>query len=364
MRITFVVPILEVSGGARIIAGHAQRLAERGHEILIVARRLRRLSFKDRAKAWLRLQPAAVPTEQSHVALAGVPVKVVNHWGPVREQDVPDADVIIATWWETAEWIWPFSPAKGAKVHFIQHYEAFPELPVERVDAVWRLPLSKIAVAQWLVDLGRERFGIGQMALVPNSVDHHFFNATPRPKGEPPTVGFLFHEVPFKDLPTTIAVAQRLKEISPEVRFLSFGASRPRSDQLPPNTKFHYLPSQAKIAEIYRRCDAWLSTSRTEGFNLPPLEAMACGCPAVCAKTGRPLEIIENGVNGYLVEQGDVAGFADALLSILVLSNSAWREMSQATVRAVAHPNWEESSDLFERALIRAVGDRDLSYSP
>jgi glycosyltransferase involved in cell wall biosynthesis len=355
MRITFVVPILEVSGGARIIAGHAQRLAERGHDVVIVAKRTRRLSFKERAKAWLLRKPVEVPTEHSHVALSGVPFHVPNHWGPIREEDVPDADVIVATWWETAEWIWPFSASKGAKVHFIQHYEAFPELPVDRVDAVWRLPMLKIAVAQWLVDLGREKFGIEQMALVPNSVDHQFFSASPRSKTDPPTIGFLFHEVPFKDLPTTIAAARLVKRVRPETRFLSFGAARPADDQLPPDTEFHYLPSQEKIAEIYGRCDVWLSTSRTEGFNLPPLEAMACGCPAVCAKTGRPLEIIKDGINGYLVDQGNVSGFADALLKIVALPNAAWQEMSQAAVRAVAHPTWEESSALFEKALIQAV---------
>jgi len=361
MRITFVVPILEVSGGARIIAGHAQRLAERGHEVVIVAKRTRRLSLKERAKAWVSRNPVEVPAQKSHVALSGVPFRVPKHWGPVREDDVPDADVVVATWWETAEWIWPFSPAKGAKVHFVQHYEAFPELPVDRVDAVWRLPIPKIAVAQWLVDLGREKFGIGEMALVANSVDHQFFNLERRHISDGPTVGFLYHEVPFKDLPTTMAVARRLKEMRPEVQFISFGAARPEDGKLPPDTEFHYLPTQEKIAEIYGRCHAWLSTSKTEGFNLPPLEAMACGCPAVCAKTGRPLEIIEDSINGFLVDQGDVAGFAEALLKILDLPDAAWQEMSQAAVGAVAHPTWEESSALFEKALIQAAKSRETA---
>ena len=359
MRITFVVPILEVSGGARIVAGHAQRLAERGHHVVIVAKRTRRLSLKERAKAWLRGKPVEVPPEHSHVALSGVPFHVPNHWGPVREEDVPDADVIVATWWETAEWIWPFSPEKGAKVHFIQHYEAFPELPVDRVDAVWRLPTFKIAVAQWLIDLAREKFGIEKMALVPNSVDHQFFSSEQRSKRGAPTIGFLYHEVPFKDLPTTIAAARLVKEARPDVQFISFGAARPDDGQLPPDTEFHYLPTQEKIAEIYGRCDVWLSTSLTEGFNLPPLEAMACGCPAVCAKTGRPLEIIEDGVNGYLVDQGDIAGFTKALLNILGLPEQDWRRMSKAAASAVAHPTWEESSALFEQALVRAVAGRD-----
>jgi glycosyltransferase involved in cell wall biosynthesis len=286
--------------------------------------------------------------------LANVPLHVPKYFGPITAEGIPDADVIIATWWETAEWIWPMPESKGTKFHFIQHYEAFPNVPAERVDAVWRLPTRKIAVAQWLIDLGRERFGIDEMALVPNSVDHELFTSDARTKGDPPTLGFLYHNAAFKDLPTTLAAIEQVRRSHEDLRLVSFGAMAPSPGELPADVEFHHLPTQKQIASIYARCDAWLSTSRTEGFNLPPLEAMASGCPAVCAKTGRPLEIIENGINGYLVDQCDVAGFADAVSSILSLSDQAWRDMSAAARRSVAHPTWEESSTLFEQAVMRA----------
>ena len=355
MRITFVVPILEVSGGARIVAGHAERLAARGHEVVVVAPANERTGFRERAKALLGLRKVADPFTRSHLELANVALHVLAERRPIVQEDVPDADVIIATWWETAEWIWAMPPAKGAKVHFLQHYEAFENVPAERVDAVWRLPTAKIAVAQWLVDLGRERFGIDDIALVPNSVDERFFSAGSRSKGCPPTVGFLFHNAAFKDIPTTLAAIKRLKQLQPSVRFVSFGSVIPAPSELPSYVEFHHLPTQEQIASIYARCDAWLSTSRSEGFNLPPLEAMASGCPAVCAKTGRPLEIIKDSVNGYLVDQGDVAACVQALSNILSLSDHSWRNMSDAARSAVAYPTWDESNAMFEQALIRAV---------
>jgi glycosyltransferase involved in cell wall biosynthesis len=287
--------------------------------------------------------------------LANVRLHFPDHLGPILEQDLPDADAIIATWWETIEWIWNTPASKGNKVHFIQGYDSPPDDVGDRVNGVWRLPTSKIAVAQWLVDLGRERFGIDDIALVPNSVEQRFFGAPQRPKGEAPTIGFLYHNADFKDIPTTLAAVQRLKQVRPEVRLVSFGSMMPARGELPSDVEFHHLPTQETIANIYARCDAWISTSRTEGFNLPPLEAMASGCPAVCAKTGRPLEIIEDGVNGYLVDQGDVAGFADALANILRLSDQAWRSMSGAARRSVAHPTWDESSLLFEQAVRRVL---------
>jgi glycosyltransferase involved in cell wall biosynthesis len=356
LRITFVVPVLEVSGGARIIAGHAERLAKKGHEVVIVAPQPERASFKDKARAILGIGSRPLRPDQSLVALADVRLHIPQRErSPIQESDVPDADVIVATWWETAEWIWPMAATKGAKVHFIQHYESFQNLPTERVDAVWRLPTAKIAVAQWLVDLGRERFGIENMALVPNSVEQQFFDAPARAKGRPPTIGFLFHNADFKDVPTTIAAIERLKQLRPDVRLVSFGSMEPNPGEMPPDVEFHYLPTQEQIAGIYARCDAWLSTSRSEGFNLPPLEAMASGCPAVCAKTGRPLEIIQNGVNGHLVDQGDIEGFAEALASIASLSEQRWRDMSDAARCAVAHPTWDESSAMFEKALKQAA---------
>ena len=363
MRITFVVGLADLSGGFRVIATYAQRLKQRGHDVVVVSRPGRKAGLRDKLRAVTRGKPLPLDPQRAptHMEWTGVPHRLLESFRPVTAEDVPDADIALATWWESAEWVEALPASKGAKVHFVQHYEAFPELPVDRVDAVWRLPIPKIAVAQWLVDLGREKFGIGEMALVANSVDHQFFNLERRHISDGPTVGFLYHEVPFKDLPTTMAVARRLKEMRPEVQFISFGAARPEDGKLPPDTEFHYLPTQEKIAEIYGRCHAWLSTSKTEGFNLPPLEAMACGCPAVCAKTGRPLEIIEDSINGFLVDQGDVAGFAEALLTILDLPDAAWQEMSQAAVGAVAHPTWEESSALFEKALIQAAKSRETA---
>lgn len=287
--------------------------------------------------------------------VTSVQLHIPRHFGPIQENDVPDADAIIATWWETVEWTWNMAQSKGAKVHFIQHYEVFSNTPSDRVEAVWRLPTRKIAITRWLIDMGREKFGIEDMALVPNSIDHHIFSAPPRAKGSRPTVGFLFHKAEFKDLPTTLATVDRLRQVKPDLRFVSFGAMRPDPGELPAGVEFHHLPPQEQIADIYRRCDVWLSTSRSEGFNLTPIEAMACGTPAVCGKTGRPLEVIENGANGYLVEVADVAGFADAVSAVLSLSNAAWRKMSIAAERSVAHPTWDESSALFEQALIRAV---------
>ena len=70
--------------------------------------------------------------------------------------------------------------------------------------------------------------------------------------------------------------------------------------------------------EIYRDSSIIALTSHYEGLPMVLLEAEAYGIPAVSfdCKCG-PSDIIRNGQNGILVKEGDVEGFAEALLSLI-----------------------------------------------
>lgn len=61
-------------------------------------------------------------------------------------------------------------------------------------------------------------------------------------------------------------------------------------------SSFHFLSgiAQSDLRELYGSADAMIFPSRYEGFGLPPLEAMACGCPVVA--TSRPAlgEVVRN----------------------------------------------------------------------
>ncbi|KAH2775567.1 hypothetical protein KXW38_001577, partial [Aspergillus fumigatus] len=149
---------------------------------------------------------------------------VVGHSGAIRNDDVPDADVVIATWWETAEWVAALHPKKGAKVYFIQHHEVFSYLPVVRCRATYKLPLHKIVVARWLKELMASEYSDSAVDLVPNAVDHAQFYADTRGKQPRPTVGFLYSRVPFKGVDVTLAALSRLHALVPGLRIVTFGS--------------------------------------------------------------------------------------------------------------------------------------------
>ena len=84
-----------------------------------------------------------------------------------------------------------------------------------------------------------------------------------------------------------------------------------------------YVPEE-ELPCFYNLADVFVLASLYEGFGLPILEAMACGCPAVGMNRGSIPEIIQNGVTGYVVE--DVEGMISAVEAVGNIDRKACRE--------------------------------------
>lgn len=63
----------------------------------------------------------------------------------------------------------------------------------------------------------------------------------------------------------------------------------------------------------YRRLSLYVAPSRTEGFGVTPLEAMASGVPVVASDAGAYTELIVEGETGSVVPTGDLAAFTGAI---------------------------------------------------
>ena len=356
LRITFVSPPVAMSGGIKVMAIYAKMLAELGHRVVVVSPPVVPISLKQKLKLLLKHQVWPVrKSSTSHLDGLGLDHRVLSTNRPVADQDVPDADIVIATWWETAEWVHALNASKGAKIYFIQGHEVFDFVPKERCRATYRLPLQKVVIAKWLAELMRDEYGDADVDLVSNSVDHQQFFAAPRSKQARPTLGFLYHKASLKGVDVTLSTVAVLREQYPNLRVLCFGSHAPDSlATLADYIEFEQLPAQDNIRDIYAQCDVWVTASRCEGFNLPAMEAMACRTPVVSTKTGWPEEAICNGVNGYLVEVDDVAGLVESVSRVLDVDDAAWREMSQAAFLTVADSSWAKSCAQFEAVLRRA----------
>ena len=272
--------------------------------------------------------------------------------------DIPDGDVVIATWWETAEWVSKLPASKGAKVYFVQHHETvFNNQPTERVQATYRLPnLQKICCAKWIVDVMRDEYGDADAWHVPYGVDHTVFDAPDRGKQPKPTVGVMYSAARFKGCDISFKAIEIARQSLPSLTLKTFGAV-PVSDSLPlpANTEFQLRPSQQAIRDVYATCDAWLFASRCEGFGLPVLEAMACRAPVIATPTGAGPEVVVSELNGMLIPHEDPQAMADAIVKICNLPDAGWQQMSEAAYRTSMEYDWDRSAKLFEDALRSAI---------
>jgi glycosyltransferase involved in cell wall biosynthesis len=198
-------------------------------------------------------------------------------------------------------------------------------------------------------------YGDRDVDIVPNAVDRKQFFADIRSKQAIPVVGFLSSSAKFKGVDVTVRAIELLRDKIPNLKIISFGSHAPIAGSFANlAVDFYLLPPQDEIRNIYTRCDVWLTASRSEGFNLPAMEAMACRTPVVSTRTGWPEEAILSGVNGYLVDIDDASGLAKAAENVLKLTNDEWTTMSQKAFDTVSKSSWESSANLFEMALSSA----------
>ena len=77
------------------------------------------------------------------------------------------------------------------------------------------------------------------------------------------------------------------------------------------------LGKQENLHELYAISDACVLMSEKESFGLVLLEAMLHGVPCLGTNIGGIPEVIQDGVNGYIVEKGDSDSAAEKLYELL-----------------------------------------------
>src|ERR1700740_2294748 len=89
-----------------------------------------------------------------------------------------------------------------------------------------------------------------------------------------------------------------------------------------------FMGKQDQVQEKLGLADLFLLPSELESFGLAALEAMACEVPVIATRTGGVPEVVEHGVDGYLVEPGDVKEAARYAIEILSRADRG-REMGK-----------------------------------
>jgi len=346
LKITFVSPPPNLSGGIRVIAKYADLFTEMGHEVTVVARVPPKPTLKAAVKKLIK--GGVRERGENHYDGLKAKLTLVETEMPLTDEEIPDGDVVIATWWETAYMVAALSPSKGRKYYFVQHHEVHDPRLSHFSAGSYYLPLKKIAVSNWLISIMRDVYADHDVDLVLNAVDRDLFYAPLRDKQPRPTVCMMYSGKAFKGTDTILEAIRLARQSIPDLHVVVFGTQRPDPRlPLPSGATFHFSPPQASLRDIYASSDLYLFGSRVEGFGLPVLEAMACGCPVVATRAGCAPDFIEPGKSGYVVDVDDPKAMANALVDVLRAGNSPWRAMSLAAFQTVEGYGWKDAAERF-----------------
>ncbi|MCS6910636.1 MAG: glycosyltransferase family 4 protein [Anaerolineales bacterium] len=234
--------------------------------------------------------------------------------------------------WRLRRWI-----ASAARAQHVLASSAFT-----RTEIIRHLPIKAARVS--VVPLG-------QRAAPPASPKHgaRYFLA----------VGTL---EPRKNLATTLRAYSRLRKHWPAAPPLKVvggqGWGGVRAEALLAELDLHDAVellghvSDEMLWRLYAGAVCLVYPSLHEGFGLPPLEAMACGCPVIAANTGSLPEVV--GEAGVLVDPLDVEAIAAAMQRLAEDANMADELRRRGRARAATF-TWErcarETVTVYRRVL-------------
>jgi len=141
-----------------------------------------------------------------------------------------------------------------------------------------------------------------------------------------PLLGIVAHILPHKGYDDLLHALVHVKQRYPRVTCLIVGAA-PRkeylqrlldlAERLAVREQLVWVGYQGDVTPFLSAMDAFVLPSRTEGFPLTVLEAMAASRPVIATAVGGIPEVVQNGVTGLLVPSEQPLQLADAILRIL-----------------------------------------------
>ena len=192
--------------------------------------------------------------------------------------------------------------------------------------------------------------------------------------GDGPVIGFVGRQDRNKGTMTLIEAMREVWRSVPEARLLLAGQSAHRSREV--NEQLAALPDgdrgrvallddfpDGEIAHITDACTIVAMPSVEEGFGIAYLEGWMCGRPVIGARIASTKCVIEEGVNGLLVEPFEVAELTSAILKLLGDSKLRDRMGAAGRARTLARHTWDAVTDRWEATFSSLVSPRSSVVS-
>ncbi len=316
-------------GGGRATAALCAALAQRGHELRVITSRAPNLAPEETLDGY-RVSRVLTGRRSryraSFASMAGYVVgallpalRLARSWKP----DVIHAHFAVPTG------VLASRLSKMTRVPYVltAHLGDVPGGVPEKTDRwfrfvspftppIWNNAARVVAVSEHTRDLALRHYEVN-IEVIPNGIDLR--SDGPGSVSDPPRLIFAGRFQPQKNLPMLVEMLSRAQDIPWQCELLGDGPDRPAIIK---SVKSHHLESRVELpgwvdGEVVEKrleaSDLLLLTSRSEGFPVVGVQALAIGLAILASREGGLSELVENEVNGRLCEVDDLACFERAL---------------------------------------------------
>lgn len=322
-------------GGGKVAQDICTRLVKKGHEVRVITSRLRGLPHEadDHGAGIIR-----VPCGRKHAYKAGFldmalfilaslqrGLKEIRDWKP----DVMHVHFAVPA----GVTGWMLSLLTGTPYLLTAHLGDVPGGVPEKTDkwfrwvapftpGIWKRAKKVVAVSSFTRDLAAKRYPV-KMYVILNGVDTQEYDPGTVHVNKPPQILFVGRIVQQKNPLQIVRTLAEIKDLEWECAIVGDGEMRREMEieaanlELTDRIRFAGWVTPDEVKEWFNRSDILFMPSYSEGLPVVGVQALSMGLAFVVGEVGGFIDLVEEGMNGWMHEPEDTGRFSGSLRILL-----------------------------------------------